>query len=214
MFVQPKDRCRYVAHSGCQCRRPAIEGQLFCYQHKNFRHSQPLPFGSPAPAITIPLLDDRATLQVVIAEVLRALAARQISVTESRAIFYGLQLASANLSRMAEEAHEGEREQPSEGPVERVEQQDNGEALGPEIECSQSEDEQEMAEALKTWAEKDPVMSQVLEDVRATKQARIENDRLREEEAERKRLEELRHWKFQRMGAHLKQIDFDQDAFG
>jgi hypothetical protein len=166
MFGQ-KNRCRHIAYSGYQCRRPSLEGQSFCYQHARFSEPQPAPPRySRQPAVVIPLLDDRATLQVVIAEVMRAMVARSITAEEARALFYGLQLASANLGRIEKSTKEQE-------PVVSIEHEHpEGPELGPEIEFPLSEEEQEMSEALQTWAENDPIMSEVLKGVREAKRLR------------------------------------------
>ena len=117
----------------------------------------------------IPLLDDRATLQVVIAEVMRALVVRSITAEEARAIFYGLQLASANLGRIEKSTKEQE-------PVISIEHEyPEGPELGPETEFPLSEEKQEMSQALRTWAENDPIMSEVLKGVREAKRLRNEN---------------------------------------
>jgi hypothetical protein len=166
MFGQ-KNRCRHIAYSGYQCRRPSLEGQPFCYQHARFSEPQPAPPRySREPAVMIPLLDDRATVQVVIAEVMRALVTRSIAAEEARALFYGLQLASANLGRIEKSTKEQE-------PVVSIEHEHpQGPELGPEIEFPASEEEQEMSEALQTWAESDPIMSEVLKGVREAKRLR------------------------------------------
>jgi hypothetical protein len=168
MFGQ-KNRCRHIAYSGYQCRRPSLEGQSFCYQHARFSEPQPAPPRySRQPAVVIPLLDDRATLQVVIAEVMRAMVARSITAEEARALFYGLQLASANLGRIEKSTQQE--------PVVSIEHEHpEGPELGPEIEFPLSEEEQEMSEALQTWAESDPIMSEVLKGVREAKRLRNEN---------------------------------------
>lgn len=168
MFGQ-KNRCRHIAYSGYQCRRPSLEGQSFCYQHAKFSEPQPASPYSRQPAIMIPLLDDRATLQVVIAEVMRALVVRSITAEEARAIFYGLQLASANLGRIEKSTKEQE-------PVISIEHEyPEGPELGPETEFPLSEEKQEMSQALRTWAENDPIMSEVLKGVREAKRLRNEN---------------------------------------
>ena len=120
--------------SGLQCRKAALRGQRFCYPHTKFRHPH-VPVSAPfepdapqPPAVVIPLLEDRATLQIVIAEVMRALAARRLSASEARSLFYGLQLASSNLNQMA-------RERALEEPVEDFEQAPGGPELGLEREC-------------------------------------------------------------------------------
>lgn len=141
MFGQ-KNRCRHIAYSGYQCRRPSLEGRSFCYQHARFSEPHRV-LGRRSPAIVIPLLDDRSTLQVVIAEVMRALVIRSITAEEARAIFYGLQLASANLGRIEKSSREQES-------VVSIEQENpEGPELGPEIEFPLSEEE-DMSEALRT----------------------------------------------------------------
>jgi hypothetical protein len=167
MFGQ-KNRCRHIAYSGYQCRRPSLEGHSFCYQHTRFSEPQPAPNRRP-PAIVIPLLDDRATVQVVIAETMRALVARSITAEEARAIFYGLQLASANLGRIEKSAKEQES-------VIAIEQEHpEGPELGPETEFPLSEEDEDISKALRTWAENDPIMAKILKGVREARLLRNKN---------------------------------------
>ena len=130
-----KDRCRNITPSGMQCRRPATRANQFCYQHFKFRRPAPEPKAEERMRVNIPLLEDRATLQIAVVEVMRALSAGRITAGEMRAFMVGFQVASANLALMEKErAGQAVVGHVTPEPVEEFEKQEGGEELGPETE--------------------------------------------------------------------------------
>jgi hypothetical protein len=130
--------CQHVRPSGKKCEAIAIRGHRFCYFHLQLRrgHSAVTPAeavanGATAPApeaatIAMPLLEDRSAVQVVLSDILRALAANQIDAKRAGLLLYGLQIASANCNKYDEIGHLH--------PVHDLELTSEGEEIGPAIE--------------------------------------------------------------------------------
>jgi hypothetical protein len=85
--------CRHVHLSGHRCGSPALRGEPFCYLHHTTRNPAP----RPSPVFQIPQLEDRATLQLAIAEVLARIAAGTLDPKRAGLLLYGLQIAQNNL---------------------------------------------------------------------------------------------------------------------
>jgi len=104
--------CQHIRPSGVKCAAIAIRGHRFCYFHLQSRRglaavtpAEAVANGATAPApqsatITMPMLEDRTAVQMVLTEVLRALAANQIDAKRASLLLYGLQIASANCHRL------------------------------------------------------------------------------------------------------------------
>ena len=104
-------QCRYTKADGKGCRDWAIRGQELCYRHGVFVHS--------GRNIDVPLLEDEASIVLVLSETLRAVALGTVSVNTGRLLMDGCRLAhtmqmekqkAANLerSRRRKEAREQE----------------------------------------------------------------------------------------------------------
>jgi hypothetical protein len=127
--------CQHVRPSGRKCEAIAIRGHRFCYFHLQSRRglaavtpAEALANGAIAPAtaaatITLPMLEDRSAVQIVLTEVLRALAANQIDAKRAGLLLYGLQIAAANCSKYDEIGHLH--------PVHDLELTPEGEEVGP-----------------------------------------------------------------------------------
>ncbi len=97
--------CRHIKTNGLQCRGAALIGSAFCYFHRRLHATHDLyrnkvHFQSaqlPHPHfLQLPAVEDRESAQLAISCVLNALATHTIDAREATALFYGLQLASAN----------------------------------------------------------------------------------------------------------------------
>ena len=86
----PVKTCEHVKVNGSICDSPALRGRHFCYYHLRSRVERP----------AIPILEDGASVQFAITEVLRAVAAHRIDVREAGILLYGLQTAAANLTNI------------------------------------------------------------------------------------------------------------------
>ncbi len=104
----PNSICRHIRTNGLQCKAPALSGQTFCYfhtrlyqRHRPFRHTpETAGYLMPGQHIQLAPLEDRESIQVAISQVINALATGQLEPRRATALLYGLQLASANASRL------------------------------------------------------------------------------------------------------------------
>ena len=74
----------------------------------------------------MPMLEDRTAVQIVLTEVLRALAVNQLDAKRASLLLYGLQIASANCSRLDQIGNLHS--------VRRLELTPEGEEVGPLVE--------------------------------------------------------------------------------
>jgi hypothetical protein len=132
--------CQHIRPSGKKCAAIAIRGHRFCYFHLQSRRGHYTSI-TPAEAVangaivpvphsatmTLPILEDRTAVQMVLTEVLRALAANQIDTKRASLLLYGLQIASSNCSKYDQIGHLH--------PVEVLELTPEGEEVGPAIEA-------------------------------------------------------------------------------
>jgi len=105
--VAPKSfQCNYVRASGRRCGCASLRGEQFCYYHYTTRRpgtpsQAALPheagFDQTQPAFHLHSLEDRASVQIAVKEVMNRLAAGTIDVKLASLLLYGLQLASNNL---------------------------------------------------------------------------------------------------------------------
>ena len=131
--------CQHVRPSGRKCEAIAIRGHRFCYFHLQIRRShsaitpaEAVANGATAPApsaatLTLPMLEDRSAIQLVITDILRALAANQIDTKRASLLLYGLQIASANCSKLDRIGYHD--------PVYTLELTPEGKEVGPLVEA-------------------------------------------------------------------------------
>ena len=91
--------CRHVKLDGSGCAQPARRGKEFCRFHQVLYEPAVMP---GQPLYRPPILEDTASVQVVIMQVIRELMRQPIDKSNAGLILYGLQLASNNLSRFRE----------------------------------------------------------------------------------------------------------------
>lgn len=130
--------CQHVRPSGRKCSAIALRGHRFCYFHLQSRRgyaqitsAEAVANGATAPApqfatITLPMLEDRSAVQLVLTDVLRALAANQIDTKRASLLLYGLQIASSNCSKYDGIGYHD--------PIYALELTPEGEQLGPLVE--------------------------------------------------------------------------------
>lgn len=84
----PTDRCcRYTKSDGKPCRDWAARGQDYCHRHDIFLH------GRPERPIDVPLLEDEASIVLLLSETLRAMAWGTLPVANGRMLLAGCRLA-------------------------------------------------------------------------------------------------------------------------
>jgi hypothetical protein len=104
-------QCRHIFTDGHRCASPTLRSpaghEPFCYYHHTTRgaaaRTSPPPRDSSAASnnrrsnFTLPLPEDRSSIQLAIGEVLRRIAANEIDSRRAGLLLYGLQIASLNL---------------------------------------------------------------------------------------------------------------------
>jgi hypothetical protein len=102
--------CRHIKTNGLQCRAAALADASLCYFHTRL-HQRHAPYRqtdisraylhiTPGQNIELCPLEDRESVQLALSTVINALATGQLDVKRATAILYGLQLASANTTRL------------------------------------------------------------------------------------------------------------------
>ncbi len=91
--------CKHVKLDGTPCAQPARRGKEFCRFHQIMYEPAVVP---GQPLYRPPILEDSASVQIVIMQVIRELMRQPIDKHNGGLILYGLQLASNNLSRFRE----------------------------------------------------------------------------------------------------------------
>ena len=121
--------CRHVRPTGGTCNSPALSKSHFCYYHarlhqrQSARHARrgangrftapednlqtvdcgPYPVGAPSAretALELPPIEDTASIQLALIEVLQAIAANQLDTKRAGLLLYGLQVASSNVGKL------------------------------------------------------------------------------------------------------------------
>jgi hypothetical protein len=100
--ADPKRRylCRHVFTEGHRCGSPALRGQSLCYNHGRSRREAPI--SGRSGTFPMPRIDDRASIQLALYEVLSRLSGGDIDYKRGGILLYGLQIASSNLPRHAQ----------------------------------------------------------------------------------------------------------------
>lgn len=119
--------CRHIMTSGKKCEAPALKDSPYCYYHTRHHLAANKKFSSQD-SIEIPVMEDRFSLQLVLAQVLKHLVNNNIDRHRAALLLYGLQIASQNF---------GKRDMPiDKHGVKSLTHTQDGEELGPEkISC-------------------------------------------------------------------------------
>ena len=115
-------RCHYIKADGKGCRDWAHRGQKFCYRHGVFLHA--------GRGVDVPLLEDEASIVLVLSETLRSLAHGTIALANAHLLLDGCRLAhtmhvervkaaNAERSRRRAEEREARSQEPGAGSQER-----------------------------------------------------------------------------------------------
>ncbi len=98
--TQPKRfQCHHLHASGQTCGSPALRHEEFCFYHHPTRKPAPhsrLRRREAAFDLPLPAGNDPAGLQLALAEILRRIAANQITPRRAGLLLYGLEIASLN----------------------------------------------------------------------------------------------------------------------
>jgi hypothetical protein len=99
---QNRRQCHQFQPSGLRCGSPALRDDHFCYNHSSAR--RPVPASTDPDAFILPLVTDRASLQVALAQVIVRIAANTLDPKRAGLLLYALQTASSNLPPTTEPA--------------------------------------------------------------------------------------------------------------
>jgi len=92
-------QCAHIKAGGDQCQLAAMRGQRYCHFHFNVLEK----IGrSPEQPCAFPVLENAASVQLAVMNVIARLLNKQIDTKTAGLILYGLQLASANMGRERE----------------------------------------------------------------------------------------------------------------
>ena len=83
--------------NGKKCRAAALRNTPFCYFHTRVRGLARPKVKSKDQPLQLPILEDRAAIQLALAQVLDAFAATRIDHKQASLFLYGLQIASQNI---------------------------------------------------------------------------------------------------------------------
>jgi hypothetical protein len=89
-------RCTYERISGQTCTQPALRNHVFCRFHEFLESPQP-------DARLIPFVEDAASLQFALMQVIKSLQLGKIDRPTANSILYALQIAAQNLNHFCEE---------------------------------------------------------------------------------------------------------------
>jgi hypothetical protein len=100
-MVRLPNQCMHIMAEGVHCGSPAMRRSRFCYHHKRQREKV-LAFKTDQarasnPPLTLPVLEDAASIQLALSMVTRALAAGQLKPKTANLLLYSLQIATTNL---------------------------------------------------------------------------------------------------------------------
>ena len=93
-------RCVHTCSTGLPCTQPALRGRRFCRFHD--------PISARNRRFVLPIIEDGASLQVAIAEIVHALVAGQMDRRSAEVAMQGLRLAATNMKNFQAEMHTNE----------------------------------------------------------------------------------------------------------
>jgi energy-converting hydrogenase A subunit M len=99
-------RCEHIRTNGTQCGSPAQREKKRCYQHLRVRPERVKVRGGDGKTseIVVPLLEDAHSIQMMVRQAMVLMLRGRIEGEMAGRLLYALQIASANLERMREEA--------------------------------------------------------------------------------------------------------------
>jgi len=90
--------CRHIKTNGLRCQSPALSGSAYCYFHSR-AHTMAKAKTSEWDDIKLPMLDDSASIQVAISQIVAAFLSSRIDARRTGLLLYALQIASQNIDR-------------------------------------------------------------------------------------------------------------------
>ena len=181
-------QCRHILASGHRCASPVLRNEEFCYYHHTTR-------GAAAKAeiqarrgqqsiFDLPELEDRTSIQLAIAEILRRIASHALDTRRAGLLLYGLQIASSNLPRPAA-AQKSDRRAPEQ--VAEITLDETHGPIAPAAEITIAERDKSLEQILLEQWHRDGIEelarreAKALIDVQATVDTRVPHDYANEE---------------------------------
>ncbi len=82
-------QCQHIKDNGVRCGSPALRGKDLCYFHLRQRRQRP--------TLHIPILEDQASIQFAVTQVVRAALEDRVDDDRLRTLLYAFQVAKMNL---------------------------------------------------------------------------------------------------------------------
>ena len=92
--------CRHIKTNGVRCKSPALRESAYCYFHVKI-HKAATAKASASGDLTLPPIEDPASIQIGLTQVLSALGSSRIDTRKAGLLLYALQIASQNVDRRA-----------------------------------------------------------------------------------------------------------------
>ena len=90
--------CRHIKTNGHRCQSAALSGSAYCYFHSRV-HTMAKAKSTVFDDIKLPMLEDSASIQVAISQIVAALLSSRIDARRTGLLLYALQIASQNIDR-------------------------------------------------------------------------------------------------------------------
>ena len=125
--------CRHIKAGGSKCEAPALKGMPYCYFHHRLHHAIHQKKSSSGASFDLPPMEDRASIQIALSHVVRALATGSMDPHRAGRMIYALQV---NLQFAHSTSHFAESDS-----VESLTHTKDGDDLAPEeYVCDEDDD--------------------------------------------------------------------------
>ena len=84
--------CRHIKATGSKCAAPALKGMPYCYFHHHLHHAIHEQKPSSDASFDLPPLEDRASVQIALSQIVRALAVGGMDPQRAGRMIYALQV--------------------------------------------------------------------------------------------------------------------------
>jgi hypothetical protein len=101
-------RCRHIKTNGTVCGSPSLRGQEFCYHHHLHQTHHARCHSVSDACLPLLTVEDTRSVQVALSLVFNSLTSGMIDQALARTLIYGLQVASSNARRLADEEEQPE----------------------------------------------------------------------------------------------------------
>ena len=95
LIPAPRERCRAITTDGHRCKNGATYNGHLCWPHAHHRH----PVLPDPTHVVIPLLEDHASIQLVLSQVTHGLLTHKLDTDRARTIIYSCQIAASTMPR-------------------------------------------------------------------------------------------------------------------